>query len=141
MPHKTIEEARRHLEDAVALIGDRFKEGVQKANWQGPASSDQAEANFKASMDKVLAAKKRQAQILATPNTVWQQGAITKGAAIIGERVRGALGKYGTKFGPVLAAMNAASDAARPRTKDWKTNITTRLYPVIEAAKKAAGKS
>jgi len=138
--HKTIDQAKKNLEDSLGTIGARHQAGVQAANWQGPASSDNAESLYASEMAKAIAAKKRQKAIQAMTNTDWQTATISKGSSVIAERLRSALGKYASRMGPVLTAMNTAADSLRPRVADYKANIANRLYPVIDAAKKAAGK-
>ncbi len=139
--HKTVEQARAHLEQSIAIIPARYKEGVSGADWQGPAGSEQSEANFGTAMSQAIAAKSRQAGVLAVTNAEWQRRAAEKGAPVIGERIRAALGVYAQRFGPVLNAMNSAADAAPPRTTDFLSNIQNRLVPVVAAAKLAAGRS
>lgn len=132
--HKTITDAAANLEAAIQYIPDRYKAGVTGANWQEAAGSDAAEANFAGAMQRAIAEKKRQTAIRNTPNSVWQNGATTKGYNNIGQGIRNGLGKYRTNFAPVLDAMNAAADAAPAKGIDWRQNINNRLMPVVEAA-------
>ena len=135
---KTISEASANLEAAIGYIPERYKAGVAGADWQTPASSDAAEANFATAMQAAIAAKSRQAGIRNTPNSVWQNGATTKGFNNIGQGIRNGLGAYRTNFAPVLDAMNNAAASAPARSTDWRTNINNRLIPVVQAAINAA---
>lgn len=139
--HKTIEQARQNLSDATAKIPARYIASVQKAEWVGPASSSQAEANYQAGVQDAISKKTRVAGIQKVGNQGWRDGAVTKGAAVIAMRITNALPKYVTNFSPILSAMNSAADAAPAPTRDAMQNIETRLKPVVLAAKAAAGKS
>lgn len=138
--HKTIAEAKRNLEESIPYIGSRYESAVKKADWAGPAGSDQAEENYSAGVSKAVAGKTRQKAIRLVSNSDWQTRAATLGGPIIGERVRAGLTKYEANMGPILEAMNAASDAAPVKGPDFRANIMNRLVPVVEAARKAAGK-
>lgn len=141
MGHKTIGEAEANLKQSIAYIPDRYKKGVMAADWATPAGSDEAESNYATAISQAIADGTRQRKIRETSNAVWQAGASGKGAVNIGPGILAGLEKYRSNMSPVLDAMNAASDAAPARTTDYRTNITQRLIPVIEAAKRAAGKS
>jgi len=138
--HKTIAEAKKNLEESIPYIGTRYVTSVKRADWSGPAGSDQAEANFADGVAKAVAAKTRQKGVRLVTNADWQTAAAELGGPIIGERVRAGLTKYEANMGPVLDAMNAAADAAVPKGPDFRANITNRLIPVVEAARRAAGK-
>jgi len=137
---KTKEEAKSNFEAAIAFIPTRYVAGVSKADWKTPAASDQAETNFAAKMQKVIAEKRRKAGIEKVSNTTWQESAKTKGAPIIGERIRAALDKWSAKWGPIYDSVTSVVKALPRPTIDWKTNVTQRLMPVVEAWKKASGK-
>ena len=140
MVMKTKEEARANLDAAIAYIPDRYSSGVMKADWATPAGSDQAEKNFGSSMSKVIADKSRQKGVKATPNTVWQTQASTAGAAVIGERIRGALDKWAGNWGPKYDQVQSTVKALPPSTTDFRANINNRLVKVVETWKRAAGK-
>lgn len=141
MVHKTRAEAKENLEAAIAYIPDRYIAGVKKADWLGPAGSDQAERNYADGISKAVTNKSRQKGVKKVSNTEWQDAAANKGGPIIGERIRGALDKYDANFGPMLEAVNSKVDTLPPRTVDWRNNISKRLIPTVEAWKKAAGKT
>ena len=139
--HKTIQEAGQHLSDAAATIGPRYLAGTARADWEGPASSREAEENYVAGVNEAIAAGSRIAGIRSAGNIKYQKGTAEKGASVIGARVKAARGLYESTFGPVLQAMTAAADAAAGKTRDFRANITNRLIPVVEAARRAAGKT
>jgi len=137
---KSKAEARANFEAAVPMIPARYTAGVDKADWHSAAVSDQAEANFNASMSAALSAKKRQAAIRALSNADWQTGAKTKGAPIIGERIRLALPKWEAKWGPMYDRITALVPTLPAKTVDPMANIDARLKKVVAEWRKAAGK-
>lgn len=138
--HKTIEEAGENLDKAVAYIPERYKKGVGKADWSGPAGSEEAESNYAAGVSEAVANKTRQAGIRAIDNSVWQRAAAEKGGAAIGPGIKRGLGKYKANIRAPMEAAIAASDSAPARTRDWRENISNRLIPVVEAERRAVGK-
>lgn len=132
--HKTIDEAAKHLGESVSVIPGRYKEATGKASWEDPASSPQAEANYSAGVSEAIAEGRRVTGIHAAGDTKYRKGCAEKGAPVIGGRITAALSTYRTEFSPILGAMNAASDAAPPRTRDPMANIDARLKPVVAAA-------
>lgn len=137
---KTKEEARANLEAAVPMIGGRYAAAVGRADWSTPAGSDQAEKNFADAMSLAIAAKRRQHAIKKVSNSEWQRLAIDKGSVVIGERIRGAMDKWFTKWAPIYDAVATTVGRLPPKTIDFRSNVTNRLLPVVEASKKAAGK-
>lgn len=141
MVHKTRAEAKANLDAAIAYIPARYTAGVEKADWLNPAKSEAAEANYASGVQKAVTKKSRQAGIAKVTNEEWKGGCKTKGAPIIGERIRGALGKYDANFGPMLEAVNSSVDALPSRTTDYMANINSRLVPTVKKWKEVAGKA
>ena len=137
---KTKEEARANFEASISYIPARYEAGVKKADWATPAGSDQAEKNFAAAISKVVANKDRQKGVRAVSNADWQTAAATKGAPIIGERIRGALAAWEAEWGPMYDSVSSKVKTLPPATTDFRANINNRLVPTVEAWKKAAGK-
>lgn len=140
MARKTIQQAMENLRQVAPLIGARYTQGIQGADWQGPASSDQAEQNYGAGVQRAISDGSRRNGILAVTNQAWQNAAISKGAAVIGARIVDALDKYSRNFGPILTAMNAEAATLPARTASAAQNVTNRLLPIIRAAQIASGK-
>jgi len=132
--HKTVDEAAKHLGESVSVIPGRYKEATAKAAWEEPASSPQSELNYSAGVSEAIAEGRRVSGIHRAGDTKYRKGCAEKGAGVIGTRITAALGIYRTEFSPILGAMNAASDAAPPRTRDPMANIDARLKPVVAAA-------
>ena len=139
--HKTIQESGQHLADASSTIGPRYAAATARADWEGPSSSREAESNYVDGVNEAITKGSRVAGIRNAGNQKYQKGCGEKGASVIGQRVKAARGEYESNFGPVLGAMNSAADAAPARTRDFRANINNRLVPVVEAARRAAGKS
>ena len=137
---KTKEEANANLVQSLPFVAGRYKTGVGRADWATPAGSDQAETNFATSMSKVIAAKKRQAQIKLVSNAEWQSRAVDKGGAVIEERMRGALEKQAAKWNPIYDRVLGDMPRLTPRTTDFRTNITNRVVGTVESWKKHSGK-
>ena len=138
---KTKEEARANFEASIGYIPARYASGVAKADWLTPARSDAAEKNYGAAVSQAVANKSRQKAIAAMSNEDWKNAAVNKGAPIIGERIRGALDKWQSNWGPKYDSVAAKVSSLPPRGVDWRANINSRLVPVVEAWRKAAGKT
>ena len=138
---KTKEQAKANFEAAVAYIPERYKAGVAAADWYTPAKSDAAERNYADAVSKAIAAKARQKAISALNNDVWKNAAITKGAAIIQDRIRTALDKWLATWGPMYDQVASVVPTLPAKTLDWRANISNRLVKVVETWKKAAGKA
>ena len=138
--HKSIADARKHLAESVPNIPARYSEATARAEWAGPSTTDEAETNWVAGLNEAQARDTRRSKIREAGDTKYRAGCKEKGAGVIGTRITAALGIYEKNFSPVLSAMNSASDSAPPRTRDWRSNVANRLFPVVEAARRAAGK-
>jgi len=138
---KTIQQAAENLRSAAPLIGARYTIGINNADWQTAAASDQAEANWGQGVQRAIASGARREGILAVTNQQWQTAAVNKGSQVIGQRIVDAIPKYTQNFGPILTAIGTVSQNLPPRTTSPSQNVTNRLLPVIRAAVEAAGKS
>lgn len=138
MPRKDIRQAASNLEDSATYIPDRYKSGVQAADWKSKAASDTAEEKFSSAMQEVISDALRQAGVRDKDNSDWQNPAVEHGAAVIADRIRDAIGDYNSNFGPILDAMNSAAETAPEKTLDPMRNIDERLKPVVQAAIEAA---
>ena len=138
---KTAEEAKANFEAAIGYIPDRYRAGVAKADWHTNAKSDASEKNFADGVSKAIAGKTRQKAIAAMTNDDWKNGAINKGAPIIGERIRASLNDWAAAWSPMYAQVASRVASLPQRTTDFRANINNRLVPVVETWKKAAGKA
>jgi hypothetical protein len=74
-------------------------------------------------------------------NQEWQQAAVNKGAAIIGQRVQDSLDKWQRNFAPIYDKVVAEVQRLPAKTTDWRSNVNNRLVPTVDAWKKASGKA
>lgn len=137
---KTKEEAKANLEASLTYVRGRYEAGIGRADWQTKASSEAAEKNYADGVNKAVAKKSRQIGIRKVSNADWQALATTKGGAVIAERMRGALDKQAANYSPIYDAVKSQVDRLPAKSIDFRANITSRLIPVVEAEKKAAGK-
>lgn len=137
---KTKEEARANLEASVGYIPDRYKAGVARADWATNAGSDQAERNYADAVAKAVTAKRRQNAVKKVSNSEWQNRAIEKGGAVIGERVRQAIEKQSAKWAPIYDAVRNDISRLPAKTTDFRSNITNRVVGTVESWKRHAGK-
>ena len=137
---KTIQQAADNLRTVAPLVQARYVQGVTGADWQGPASSDQAESNYADGVQRAVARGARREGIMGVTNQQWQQAAINKGGPRIVGGITESIEKYTRNFGPILAAITSAVAALPPRTTSAQQNVQNRLIPIIRAEKEAAGK-
>lgn len=138
---KTIQQAVENLRNVASLIGPRYTQGIQNANWQTPAASQEAEQSWGAGVQAAMASGARRNGILEISNQEWQRLSIEKGATVIGQRITQSLEKYQRNFGPILSAMNEEASRLPARTQSATQNVANRLIPIIHAAQRAAGKA
>ena len=107
---KTIQQAGENLRQVAPLIGARYITGINNADWQGPASSEQAEQNYSTGVQRAVADGTRRAGILEVSNQQWQQAAVSKGGGVIGQRIADAVPKYIQNFGtlPIVCSRSSA---------------------------------
>ena len=137
---KTKEEARANFEASISYIPSRYEAGVKKADWQTPAGSDAAEKNYADGISKAVSKKLRQLGVRKVSNSDWQIAAATKGAPIIGDRIRLGLSKWTAEWGPMYDKVTAKVGTLPAKTIDFRANINNRLTPTVEEWKRAAGK-
>ena len=128
-----VSEIRRRLEAALAVIPDRYRQGVQSADWKNAAL--RAADNYYTALQRVIAEKRWDKGIQATSNEAWQTAAVNKGAPIISTRIREALPKWEAHFAPKYQAVISVAKTLPPRTPDFERNIETRLKPIVKAWK------
>jgi hypothetical protein len=141
MVTKSKEEAKANFEAAIGYIPQRYAAGVAKADWLTAAKSDSSEKNYADGVGKAISNKTRQKEIAKMSNEDWKNAATNKGVPIIGDRIRGALDKWASNWGPKYDAVVSKVATLPPKTTDWRANINSRLVPVVETWRKAAGKT
>ena len=108
----------------------KYKKGVMRADWHGPASSEEAEGNFQAGITEAIANKTRQKKIQGLSNADWQKNASEKGAARIGKGMTDAAGKQAANWAPYRGFIEGQTLA--PRTRNATENIQNRLIPLAQ---------
>jgi len=126
---KSVEEAKKHLEQAVAVIPDRYESAVRVATWKAPAI--EAEDLYADMMQVVISERRRAKGIEKKTDDDWRKAAVEKGKPIIGTRIRGALDLYATNWAPYRSAIEAV--VLEPRTVDPMANIDRRVKPIVSA--------
>ena len=137
---KTAQEARENFDAATGSMPDRYKKGIARADWRGPAGSDEAETNYAEGTQAAVAAKSRQRGVNAVTNEDWRDKSIRDGGAVIGTRTKDSLDKWMQKWGPMYEQVQNRVAGLPARTRDFRTNIANRLTPTVEAWKQASGK-
>lgn len=108
----------------------RYKKGVSRADWQGPASSEAAESNFAAGVTEAVASKSRQRGVQNVTNAEWQRSAADKGAARIGKGMADAAPKQAQKWAPYRSFLEGLN--LPDRTRNATENIQNRSIPVAQ---------
>jgi hypothetical protein len=133
----TIQEARRRLEQSLTFIPERLRAGLATAEWQAPTL---AAANvWKTAMQRVVQTNRWETGVQKAGNEKWRRNTSDAVDKMV-TRLRGALDTWARQFAPILDAMNSAAARLPPRTHDYRQNIVNRVTPIVEAAKRAAGK-
>ena len=133
----TIQEARRRLEQSLTFIPERLRAGLATAEWQAPTL---AAANvWKVAMQRVVQTNRWETGVQKAGNEKWRRNTSDAVDKMV-TRLRGALDTWARQFAPVLDAMNSAAARLPPKTPDYRQNIVNRVTPIVEAAKRAAGK-
>lgn len=140
MPRANIQQAQANYQNSIAVVPERYEAGVQGADWKTAVSSEQAKRNWADGITAAMQNDSWRRGVEGVSNEAWKNAAATKGRNSIAEGMRMGADKYVRNFQPVLEAMNQAAGTLPPRTSDYRQNITARVLPIVQAAKRAAGK-
>ena len=127
-----VEVARKHLEDALTYIEDRYKAGVEHAEWKRFAIA--GEDAFKEAMQLVIKNELRKKGIEKVDDEVWRSGCIDN-ADKLRRNLEDALDKWEANFRTPYNRVLAILRNLPPKTLDWEQNIEKRLKPVVRAWK------
>ena len=108
----------------------KYKKGVQRADWQTPASSEEAETNYGAGVQEAVSNRTRQKGIQNVSNADWQRNASTIGAERIGRGMANASGKQAAKWAPYRSFLEGVSLPAKSRNAT--ENIQNRSIPIAQ---------
>lgn len=123
-------EITKNFVDGASRAPAKYKLGVNRADWQGPASSEEAESNFAAGVQDAVARKTRQSGVQKVSNEEWKRQASDKGAARIGPGMAASAGKQAANWAPSRSFIESIT--LPPRTRNATENITNRSIPLAQ---------
>jgi hypothetical protein len=135
---KPESECKTNYEQSTTLVPARFTAGVNAATWQGEAIAGQS--LYIAQMSNMEILSRREKGINRISDAQWRTDTVTKGAPIIGTRMKAASDKQITGFRPYRSALEATS--LPPRVADQMQNLLNRAGAIVTAmvnTKKAQG--
>lgn len=135
---KTITQAASNYKSSVSLVPERYRMGVESADWASAVRRPEAEQNWSAGVQKAAAEQAYSKGVGRVSNEEWRRMASSKGAASIAQGMSLGADKYQRRFAPILSAMNDAAKSLPARSTDAMANIDTRLKPIVTAAMAAA---
>lgn len=135
---KTITQAVTNYKGSVGLVPERYRMGVESADWAGAVRRPEAEQNWAAGVQQAAAEQRYGKGVARVSNEEWRRMAATKGAASIAQGMQLGADKYQRRFAPILSAMVDAAKGLPARSTDPMANIDTRLKPIVTAAITAA---
>ena len=127
---KPQSEITKNFVDGASRAPAKYKQGVQRADWATPASSEAAEANYAAGVSDAVARKTRQTGVQKVGNSDWQRAAADKGAARIGPGMSASAGKQAANWAPYRSFLEGLS--LPDRTRNATENIQNRSIPVAQ---------
>lgn len=133
-----LAEARKRLEQALPLIPERYKTGVATAEWQ--QNTLKAAQTWKAAMQKIVSTNRWEQGVQKASNEAWRAAAM-QAADVIPQRLKNALDKWQTRFGPIYQSVLGTVQSLPPRTADPIQNVDIRVKPVVRAWIQASGKA
>jgi len=129
---KTIEQGLANYRGSIGTVPNRYIAAVERADWQGPAGSQQAEQNFATKMQEVISTESRRKGVMGTNNAFWRSQSADKGGkAIAGGMTRGA-DRWAQRFAQPYNAVLGILGSLPPKGTDPMANIDARLKPVVQ---------
>lgn len=129
---------RKAYSEGQGRAGTRYKEkiaGVTNEEWKAAAKDGQA--LYVAQVTDPVNQARRLTNINKTND--WQKMALEKGSVRIAAGMKAGEDKRAANYEPIRGGLHGLAIPAR--STDWRANLTGRAGAVIEAQKKAAGKS
>ena len=108
----------------------KYQKGVQRADWQGPASSEASEANYGAGVTEAVQNKTRQRGVQNVSNADWQRKAADVGAKRIGKGMADAAPKQAQNWAPYRSFLEGTS--LPEKSRNATENIQNRLIPIAQ---------
>jgi len=126
---KPLETAKKHFEQAIPAIPERYEDAIRIATWKDPALD--AEDLFADAMSVVITERRRAKGIEKVTDDQWRTKAISKGKPVIGTRIRDALDEWAREWSPYRSAIEGV--VLEPKTVDPMANIDRRVKPIVQA--------
>jgi len=127
---KSLEEAKKNLEDIVPVIGKRYERGIKRAKpWKEGALAGQALYEEKMTNPDIL--KRRAKRIETMTDEDWRRPALELGVRNIGPGLKAKIDKWAGRWAPYRSALEAVE--LPPKTADPEANIDNRLKPIVRA--------
>lgn len=120
---------QKNYSDATTLAATRYKDAVPTAEWKDSAIAGQDVYVARMSDPAVLA--RRVTGIEKKTDAQWRDAAITKGAPVIGGRMKAAAPDMADGFEPYRRRLEATE--LPPRTADGMENLINRAGAVVAA--------
>lgn len=128
---KSLDEAKRRYSGSTSVVTDRYRAGVQAADWKTKASSSSAEELWKQKLQDAMSKNRRQKGIERVSNEEWRTKAINKGAGRIAEGMRQGADDWAREFAPYHSALQSLD--LPDRVADPMQNVTNRVGAVVKA--------
>jgi hypothetical protein len=125
-----VEDAKEAFKEILPKIPDRYVRKVKKAKWKEAATSDEAEALWKAKVMEAAERKRRKARLEKVSEDEWRHYAVNLGSKRIKESLEGRIDKWASNWRPFAEALVALE--LEPRTADPEENIDRRVKPVVK---------
>lgn len=132
MKVRSAEASKKAYIEGAAKAPERYKEGIRNTTgWKEKAASPEAEALYAAKLQESIAAKRRQRALENVSEEEWKANAMSKGAAVIGQRMTASAEKQSRNYAPFAEALRNVELPAK--TADPLTNVTNRVGAVVQA--------
>ncbi|RSN70333.1 hypothetical protein D9Q81_01295 [Candidatus Korarchaeum cryptofilum] len=125
-----VEDAKESFKEILPKIPDRYTRKIKKAKWKEAATSEEAEALWRAKVLEAAERKRRKAGLEKVSEEEWRNLAANLGSKRIKESLEGRIDKWAANWRPYAEAL--ASAELPPRSADPEENIERRVKPVVK---------
>jgi acyl-CoA reductase-like NAD-dependent aldehyde dehydrogenase len=124
-----VEDAKESFKEILPKIPDRYTRKIKKAKWKEAATSDAAEALWKAKVMEAAEKRRRKARLEKVSEDEWRSLAVSLGSKRIKESLEGRIDKWAHQWRPYAEALSTLE--LEPRSADPEENIDNRVKPVV----------
>lgn len=122
----------------AAAAGESYREGLQGADWEGPARG--SASAYATGVQQAIGRGAYEKGIGASGNAKWQQASTGKGVARFGEGVQGAQAAYQEGFGPYAQTIASVSLPPKgPKGAEGNIERVRAIARALRAAKLSRG--